>query len=84
VLVVAKDDRSSMLCYGGPADGLDEYLRMGESKIIESLRRFTEAIVVVFGASYLRAPNNHEVAQLLAKAEERGFLRMLGNIDCMH
>jgi hypothetical protein len=73
-----------MLAYGGPADGLDEYLRMGESTIIESLKRFTESVVAVFGPSYLRAPNNLEVAQLLAKAEERGFPGMLGSIDCMH
>jgi hypothetical protein len=73
-----------ILAYGGPTNGLDEYLRMGESTIIESLKRFTEAIVNVFGASYLRAPNNQEVAQLLAKVEEGVFPRMLESIDCMH
>jgi hypothetical protein len=30
-----------MLAYGGPADSIDEYLRMGESTIIESVNQFT-------------------------------------------
>jgi hypothetical protein len=50
-----------MLAYEGPADELDEYLRMGESTIFERLKRFTVAVVAIFGPSYLRAPNNQEV-----------------------
>ena len=33
---------------------------------------------------YLRQPNAQDTARLLAVAEARGFLGMLGSIDCMH
>lgn len=73
-----------MLAYGGPADSLDEYFRMGESTIIETLNKFTRTIVVIYGEEYLRQPNTEDIARLLRKAEERGFPGMLGSIDCMH
>ena len=34
-----------MLTYGVPADATDEYVRIGESTVIESLRRFVKAVV---------------------------------------
>lgn len=73
-----------MLAYGGPADSLDEYFRMGESTIIETVNKFTRTIVVIYGEEYLRQPNTEDIARLLRKAEERGFPGMLGSIDCMH
>lgn len=73
-----------MLAYGGPADSLDEYFRMGESTIIETVNKFTRTIVVIYGEEYLRQPNAEDIARLLRKAEERGFPGMLGSIDCMH
>ncbi|XP_058782776.1 uncharacterized protein LOC131657378 [Vicia villosa] len=38
----------------------------------------------VFGAEYLRKPNNTDVEHLLQMGESRGFPGMLGFIDCMH
>jgi hypothetical protein len=73
-----------MLAYGGPADRLDEYIRMGESTILEIVNQFTRTIVIIYGATYLRQPNSEDIARLLHVAEERGFLRMLGSLDCMH
>lgn len=73
-----------MLAYGTPADAVDDYVRIGESTAIESLRRFTKAIVEVFGNQYLRRPNNDDIARLMAIGEQRGFPGMLGSIDCMH
>jgi hypothetical protein len=58
-----------MLAYGGPADSLDEYLRMAESTILESVRHFCRAIVEIYGPSYLRAPNEEEITALLQIAE---------------
>jgi hypothetical protein len=46
-----------MLAYGVSADFLDDYIRLGESTIIESLKHFVKAIVDIFGDEYLRAPN---------------------------
>jgi hypothetical protein len=73
-----------MLTYGMTADATDDYIRIGESTAIESLRRFVTAIVQVFGDEYLREPDEYDTARLLAVNESRGFPGMLGSIDCMH
>ncbi|XP_020253898.1 uncharacterized protein LOC109830959 [Asparagus officinalis] len=73
-----------MLAYGVPADSTDEYVRIGESTVIECLKKFCRAIVEVYGDEYLRSPNTNDVARLLQKGEERGFPGMLGSLDCMH
>lgn len=73
-----------MITYGVAADSLDDYVRIGESTAIESLRRFVTAVVDVFGEEYLRSPNANDTARLLAVANDRGFPGMLGSIDCMH
>jgi len=73
-----------MLAYGIPTDAMDEKIRIVESSIIESLKRFVKAIVEVFEDEYLRSPNDNDTTRLLALGEERGFPGMLGSIDCMH
>jgi hypothetical protein len=73
-----------MLAYGGPADSLDEYLRMGESTILKTVAHFTRSIVHLFGPEFLRKPNAHDITSLLDVAQRRGFPGMLGSIDCMH
>lgn len=73
-----------MLAYGAPADFLDDYVRLGESTIIECLKRFVKAVVEVFGEQYLRAPNAEDTARLMAINHARGWPGMIGSIDCMH
>ena len=73
-----------MLTYGVPADATDEYVRIGESTIFESLRRFVTVVVDIFEDEYLRSPNEADMARLLALGEQRGFPGMLGSIDCMY
>ncbi|CAN6198287.1 unnamed protein product [Urochloa humidicola] len=73
-----------MISHGVPADFMDQYIRIGESTIIESLKKFVKAVVEVFGDEYLRSPNEHDTARLLSIGEQRGFPGMLGSIDCMH
>jgi hypothetical protein len=73
-----------MLSYGVAVDATDDYVRIGESTTIESLRRFVCSVVEVFGDEYLRTPNEDDTARLLAIGESRGFPGMLGSIDCMH
>jgi hypothetical protein len=73
-----------ILAYGIPADLTDEYLRIGETTAIESLRAFVKTIVEVFGDWYLRASNETDICRLLSIGEQRGFPGMLGSIDCMH
>ena len=73
-----------MLTYRVPADAADEYVRIGESTILESLWRFVAAVVDIFEDEYLRSPNEADTACLLAFGEQRGFPGMLGSIDCMY
>jgi hypothetical protein len=73
-----------MLVYGIPANLIDDHLAMGESTAIKCVKRFVVAIVHVFGATYLRAPNAKDTARLLEENAAWGFPGMLGSIDCMH
>ena len=73
-----------MLAYGVSADAVDDYVRIGESTAIESLKIFVRAVVAIFSNEYLRSPNNDDIARLLAMGTNRGFPGMLGSIDCMH
>ncbi|XP_038707252.1 uncharacterized protein LOC120002560 [Tripterygium wilfordii] len=72
-----------MLAYGQPADSIDEYIRIGESIVIQCLRHFIATVVDVYGDHYLRAPNSNDIARLLSFGEQVGFPGMLGSIDCM-
>jgi hypothetical protein len=73
-----------MIANGVAADATDEYVRVGGSTALECLRRFDVTIVEVFRPEYLRLPNEHDTARLLAIGESRGFLGMLSSIDCMY
>jgi len=58
-----------MITYGVPADATDEYVRIGESTVLESLRRFVAAVVDIFEDEYLRYPNESDTACLLLMGE---------------
>lgn len=73
-----------MLSYGISADYIDEYMKMSEVTALEALKHFCKAIIAVFGDTYLRQPNNEDLARLLEEGERRGFPGMLGSLDCMH
>jgi hypothetical protein len=63
-----------ILAYGVPADAVDEYVRIGESTTCETLNYFCAAVINVFGEQYLPAPNNDDIARILAFNEQRGGL----------
>ncbi|XP_047314080.1 putative nuclease HARBI1 [Impatiens glandulifera] len=73
-----------MLAYGVPADATDEYIKIGESTAIESMKRFCRAVVEIFGERYLRRPTTNDISRLLYVGKKRGFPGMLGSLDCMH
>ena len=73
-----------MLAYGVTCDLMDEYVRIGESTAIESLKKFVKAVISVFSDEYLRSPNSKDIARLLTIGQNRGFPRMLESIDCMY
>ena len=72
-----------MLAYGVPADATDEYIRIGESTAIESMKRFCRAMVEIFSERYLRRPTANDISILLYVGKKRGFPGMLGSLDCM-
>ncbi|XP_026411053.1 uncharacterized protein LOC113306317 [Papaver somniferum] len=73
-----------MLAYGCAADAIDEYLRIGETTVLEATRRFCKMIVHSYGDEYLHEPTVSDVELLLRKNKDRGFPGMLGSLDCMH
>ncbi|XP_048605177.1 uncharacterized protein LOC125582478 [Brassica napus] len=73
-----------MLAYGQSGDMYDEYLRLGESTSRLCLDNFTNGIIQLFGAEYLRRPTPADLQRLLDVGEARGFSGMIGSIDCMH
>ena len=73
-----------MLAYRVPVNFLDEYVRMGESIIIECLQHFVRGVFDVFGEEYLRAPNVQDTQRLMAMNTARGFPGMLGSVRGLH
>ena len=73
-----------VLAYGCSADAIDDYVRIGEDTILEAVRRFTKAVIDVFGLEYLRAPTEEDTQRLMTESEARGWPGMLGSLDCMH
>ncbi|XP_062012166.1 uncharacterized protein LOC133728749 [Rosa rugosa] len=73
-----------MLAYGAGADQCAEYCRMAKSTFIEALQRFTRGNVNLYSEEYLWDPTAAYPRKLLAKAQRKGFLGMIGSIDCMH
>ncbi|XP_023912733.2 uncharacterized protein LOC112024326 [Quercus suber] len=62
-----------MLAYGVSVDFMDEYLRIGETTAIKSLKNFVKAVVSIFSEEYLRSSNSNDIARLLAVGQHRGF-----------
>ncbi|XP_047979456.1 uncharacterized protein LOC125221382 [Salvia hispanica] len=73
------------LAYAGPADMFDEYLQLGETTALTTLRQFCNCIQAIFGPEYLRKPNADECQRLIdMHGRVHNFSGMLGGIDCMH
>src|SRR4051812_11246326 len=51
-----------ILAYGFAADHCDEYLKIGQSTAIESLKAFCTTIISLYEAEYMRAPTARDVA----------------------
>ncbi|XP_071683579.1 uncharacterized protein [Lolium perenne] len=57
-----------------PPDTSNGYLRMAESTCTETLYRFCRAVISVFAKDYLRAPREDDIARILQKLQQEGFL----------
>lgn len=72
------------LCYGIAAGGLEEYFKIGETMVLECVKQFFRGLNTIFGPTYRRKPTRQDMDHILAVNEGRGFLGMLGSLDCMH
>ncbi|KAK2649663.1 hypothetical protein Ddye_017152 [Dipteronia dyeriana] len=73
-----------MLAYGCPADATNEYIKIGESTSIESLKIFCRAVMKEFTCEYLRSHNATNVVRLFRIDKDHCFPRMMGSLDCMY
>ena len=56
-----------VLSYACAADTLDEWLKIGESTVIDCLNEFCETVINIYAAKFMRIPNEVDIARLLAK-----------------
>jgi hypothetical protein len=68
-----------MLAYGAHEDSKDEY--MPYAPLPSCMYRFFRIVEGMFGADYLRGPNETETARIMVHNATRGFPRMLEIID---
>ncbi|KAE9356044.1 hypothetical protein PR003_g2524 [Phytophthora rubi] len=57
---------------------------MSESTVKNCVRHFCEAVIAVFSPEYFRPPTPSSISELLEENAKRGFVGMVGSIDCMH
>jgi len=72
-----------MLAYASSADQLDEYIRLSESTILQTLERFCKAVIEEFGPTYLQRPTEEDLETILQLSEKSGFNGCLGSLDVM-
>jgi hypothetical protein len=73
-----------VLAYGTCSDAFDDYVRLSDTTLDQSLRFFVKAVTNIFGKKYLRPPNAEDMQYLMAANAERGMPGMLGSLDCTH
>ena len=54
-----------ILAYESSTDSVDDYVRIGETTTLLCLEKFVKCVYDVFGAEYLRRPNNNDIQYLL-------------------
>ncbi|KAK9275757.1 hypothetical protein L1049_023026 [Liquidambar formosana] len=54
-----------ILAYKFLGDHCDEYLKMGKTTTIESLKRFCYVVIALYEGKYLRSPNEQDITRLL-------------------
>ncbi|KAF8400913.1 hypothetical protein HHK36_014216 [Tetracentron sinense] len=59
-----------ILAYGLSA--YDEYLKIGESTAIESLKRFCETVITLYEGQYLRSPNEQDICTPASRRGREG------------
>jgi hypothetical protein len=72
-----------MISQGVVADFIEHYIKIGESIVIESLRRFVRAVVRCLEVSTWGLQTTIALLDCF-QLKRGGFSEMLGSVDCMH
>ncbi|XP_048426823.1 uncharacterized protein LOC125471012 [Pyrus x bretschneideri] len=70
-----------MMAYGSSADSIDETYGMFKSTCLDTFSEFCNTIVQLYKEEYLREPNEEDMDRLICKAEDHGFLGMIGSLN---
>ena len=62
-----------ILAYEFSADHCDEYLKIIETTVIETLKEFYSIVIQLFGAEYMRSLTTEDIAHLFDEGAEREF-----------
>ncbi|CAL1405782.1 unnamed protein product [Linum trigynum] len=57
---------------------------MGETTVLQCVRKFCNAIICIYDPEYLRAPNVEDLCSVHDHIERRGFPGMIDSTVCMH
>lgn len=71
-----------IMAKGTTAEAVDRKIGLSESITLQCLVQFCDIVIDTFRADYLRSPIDADVMLLLIASEKRGFLGMIGSIDC--
>jgi hypothetical protein len=73
-----------MLCYGIPADAVDEYCKISETVDQNSLDAFTMAVVEAYSEQFLRPPSPANIESVLESNAKNGWIGQTFSMDVMH
>jgi len=73
-----------VMAYGEAADRADDYVRLSRTVIATSTKLLMEFIVIRWGPTYQRRPNQDELHKMTERNKERGMPGCIGSLDCFH
>jgi len=73
-----------VLAYGEATDRVDEYVRLSESTVNETVHRFARFVIDKFKPVYLRPPTRADLQRVMKAYEDAGFPGCMGCVDCSH
>lgn len=71
-----------LLAYEIVADAVDEKIGIAESTTLMCFERFCQVVTNNFEDEYSRSPTIADTGRILTLSSKRGFLCMIGSIDC--
>jgi hypothetical protein len=71
------------IAYEYSADKADQYFRMAESTVLETVDHFERGLITTFGGSHLRVPASEDVRRMLAASLKIGWPGKSNSLDFM-